>query len=96
MGKPTVYLIHFDKPLGNLANPRGQARHYLGYTEDLDARLEAHRQGNGSAIMAAVADAGIPWRLVRTWEGDRSLERQLKDQHNSPRLCPICQKAGDA
>jgi hypothetical protein len=54
----TVYLIHFERPLGDLNNPRGQARHYLGFTEDLEARLAAHRSGNGSAIMAAVVQAG--------------------------------------
>lgn len=86
----TVYLIHFSEPIGDLDNPRGQAQHYLGYTEDLEARLEAHRTGNGSAIMAAVARRGIGWRVVRTWEGGRALERRLKDRHNSPKLCPIC------
>jgi predicted GIY-YIG superfamily endonuclease len=88
----TVYLIHFKRPIGDLNNPRGQARHYLGFTEDLDARLAAYRSGNGAAIMAAVARAGIPWTLARTWEGDRALERKLKDCHNSPKLCPICQE----
>jgi len=91
----TVYLIHFTRPLGNLDNPRGQARHYLGYTHDLEARLEAHRTGNGSAIMAAVAQRGIGWTLARTWEGGRDLERKLKGRHNSPQLCPICQNAHD-
>ncbi len=86
-----VYLIHFDEPLGDRSNPRGQARHYLGYTEDLDARMEAHRRGNGSAIMRAVSEAGISWRLVRTWPGGRDVEKKLKSQHNSPRFCPICQ-----
>jgi predicted GIY-YIG superfamily endonuclease len=86
----TVYLIHFETPLGDLSNPRGQAQHYLGYTDDLEARLERHREGNGSAIMAAVSEAGIGWRCVRTWEGDRTLERRLKDRHNSPKLCPVC------
>ena len=90
----TVYLIHFDAPLGDVSNPRGQARHYLGYTEALAARLEAHRSGNGSAIMAAVARRGITWRLARTWEGGRDLERRLKRWHNSPRLCPICRGEG--
>ena len=86
----TVYLIHFDAPLGDLNNPRGQAQHYLGYADDLEARMEQHRTGNGSAIMAAVVERGISWSVVRTWAGGRSLERKLKDQHNAPRLCPIC------
>ncbi len=87
-----VYLLHFDRPIGNPGNPRGQARHYIGYALDLEARLEAHRQGNGSALMAAVAQAGISWQVARTWpDGDRALERQLKRLKAAPRLlCPLC------
>jgi len=86
----TVYLIHFNRPIGDLRNRRGMAQHYLGWTRDLTQRLDAHRSGNGSAIMAAVARAGVGWELARTWEGSRGLERKLKRQHNGPRLCPIC------
>ena len=85
-----VYLIHFDKPLGDLSNPRGLAQHYLGFTDDLDARMEAHASGNGARIMEVVSKAGISWQLVRTWDGNRDVERKLKDQHNAPRLCPVC------
>jgi putative endonuclease len=69
----TIYLLHFDQPLGNLSNPRGQARHYLGYTEDLQARLEAHESGNGAAIMAAVARALVlyPLSLGQRTRGDK-------------------------
>jgi len=84
----TIYLIHFDTPLHH-------ARHYLGWTTDLEQRLEAHRQGNGARLMEVVAEAGITWRLARTWKGGRELERQLKRQHNSPRFCPICRKELD-
>jgi predicted GIY-YIG superfamily endonuclease len=85
-----VYLIHFEQPVGDPKNPRGQARHYLGWALDLDVRLAAHASGNGSRLMQVVGELGIRWRVVRTWEGSRELERQLKRQHNSPRLCPIC------
>lgn len=90
-----VYLIHFSKPIGDLDNPRGQARHYLGYTDDLEQRLKRHRSGNGSAIMAEVARLGVGWQLARTWNGDRNLERALKRQHNEPRLCPLCQEGSE-
>ena len=91
----TVYLIHFETPLGDLSNPRGQARHYLGYTTDLEQRLRAHRSGNGSRLMEVVAERGIGWTLARTWRGDRGLERRLKRRHNSPKLCPVCQGVHD-
>jgi predicted GIY-YIG superfamily endonuclease len=84
----TVYLIHFDTPLHH-------ARHYLGWTTNLKARLEAHRRGNGARLMEVITEAGITWRLARTWEGGRELERHLKRQKNSPRFCPICQEKGE-
>lgn len=78
-----VYLIHFNTPYKH-------ARHYMGYTDDLAARLASHASGNGARLMEVITNAGIHWQLVRTWQGDRSVERQLKDRHNAPRLCPIC------
>jgi predicted GIY-YIG superfamily endonuclease len=78
-----VYLIHFNEAFKH-------ARHYLGYAEDLDARLERHRSGDGARLLAVLKSAGIAWRCVRTWQGDRKLERQLKNRHNAPKLCAIC------
>jgi predicted GIY-YIG superfamily endonuclease len=84
-----VYLLHFDRPLAH-------ARHYIGSTDDLERRLHEHEQGNGARLMAAVARAGIPWRLARTksWPqllpGDRVWERRLKRYKKSRRLCPFC------
>ena len=88
----TVYLIHLLRPLGNPNNRRGMASHYIGFAEhDLAARLERHHAGNGSRIMAAVAQAGIPWVLARTWEeGSRELERKLKSRKQASAFCPIC------
>jgi predicted GIY-YIG superfamily endonuclease len=80
----TVYLIHFDRPYHH-------ARHYIGYTDDMDARLARHHAGNGSKLLAAVRKAGIEYEMVRTWEGvGRDFERELKNQKNAPRLCPVC------
>jgi hypothetical protein len=37
-----------------------------------------------------VRGAGIGFEVARTWDGDRRLERRLKNQRNAPaRLCPI-------
>lgn len=89
----TVYLLHFHRALGNPDNRRAQARHYLGWTLDLDARLAEHRAGRGAAIMAACAARGVGWTLARTWEGGRDLERRLKRWHKARQLCPICRLA---
>jgi hypothetical protein len=40
--------------------------------------------------MEVISAAGIGFTLARTWQGTRALERQLKNRHNSGRLCPIC------
>jgi hypothetical protein len=85
-----VYLLHFDQPIGNPANPRALAQHYMGWTSYLGPRLAAHRDGVGAAIMAALAERGIGFTLSRTWQGTRADERALKNRHNHPRLCPTC------
>jgi predicted GIY-YIG superfamily endonuclease len=80
----TVYLIHFDRPYKH-------ARHYTGWTKgSLDKRLQLHRQGQGSRLMAVVTAAGIGWQLARTWEGGRRRERQIKAQGGASRCCPLC------
>jgi predicted GIY-YIG superfamily endonuclease len=77
------YLLHFSKPYKH-------AKHYLGSADDLFARLQQHNAGQGARLTQVVREAGIDLILARTWNGDRSFERRLKRQHNSPRLCPIC------
>ena len=79
----TVYLIHLDQPYKH-------ARHYLGWTTDLNSRLQAHREGRGARLMEVVKAAGITWHLARTWPGSRDRERAIKNRHESPRLCPEC------
>jgi predicted GIY-YIG superfamily endonuclease len=84
-----VYLIHFEWAYRH-------ARHYLGTTTNLEQRLQQHRRGRaygGARLMEVVMEAGIPWRVVRTWEGGRELELQLKAWNNGGRLCPVCKAA---
>jgi predicted GIY-YIG superfamily endonuclease len=79
----TVYLLHFDKPYKH-------ARHYVGWTQDLDARLAKHARGHGARLLEVVRDAGIVWTLARTWPGTRNRERQIKRQGGAARRCPLC------
>jgi hypothetical protein len=79
----TVYLIHFNRAYKH-------ARHYLGFSENLDKRITDHLCGMGARLMEVVSLARIEWKVVRTWPGDRKLERRLKNAHNTPRLCPVC------
>lgn len=82
----TCYLVHFEPPYKH-------ARHYLGWTAgEVDDRLDAHIEGNGSPLIKAAVNAGHAVILVRTWANvDRHFERTMKDNNNTPRLCPICQ-----
>lgn len=86
-----VYLIHFDRPYVH-------ARHYLGFVDggeaELARRLDRHRAGQGARLLQVVGEAGIGWRVVRTWpDGDRDFERALKNRRCTPRLCPVCRAA---
>jgi hypothetical protein len=79
-----VYLIHF-------ATPYQHARHYLGWSQCLQARLAHHLAGRGARLMAAVAGAGIDVTVARVWEGaDRTAERRLHNRRQNAALCPIC------
>ena len=92
--KGHVYLVCFDALLGDLANPKGRAGHYLGWADDVDARMAEHRAGRGARILAACVQRGIAFHVVRTWaDADRSFERRLKRQHNAWKHCPRCRSA---
>jgi hypothetical protein len=85
----TVYLLHLDRPIGDVDNPRGFASHYTGWTLDLPARLAAHAAGRGARLLEVAGELGIGWQLCRVWRGPRALERSLK-QRGAARRCPVC------
>jgi hypothetical protein len=90
-GVGIIYLVHFDRPIGDLRNPRGFASHYTGWTLDLPARLVDHAAGRGARLMEVVGELGIGWQLARTWTGTRARERSLKRSGGAARRCPVCQ-----
>jgi predicted GIY-YIG superfamily endonuclease len=81
-----IYLLHFDRPYKH-------ARHYTGWTDDLDARLARHARGDGARLLAVAYAAGIRWELARTWPGPRALERRIKRRGSAARHCPLCRQA---
>lgn len=85
-----VYLLHFDQRICD-SHP---CQHYIGYSRNINRRLDAHMDGQGARLVRVACERGITWRLARVWLGDRSLERQLKNRKNAPQLCPICQAEG--
>jgi len=82
-----VYLLCFDTKFKH-------ARHYIGYVkkaEGLEPRMEKHRKGTGSKLMAAVSKAGIGFQITRLWSNaDQNFERWLKNKKNAKYLCPCC------
>src|SRR5690348_17032605 len=79
----TVYLLHFDRPYRH-------ARHYTGWTCDLEGRLIDHANGHGARLTQVVRDHGIGWTVARTWPGTRTLARALTRQGGASRRCPLC------
>lgn len=77
-----LYVIHFDRPYKH-------AKHYLGFTRDLDQRLLKHNAGNGARLMQVIKEAGITYTVHVIGYGDRYEERRLK-KHSSTRYCPRC------
>ena len=76
-----VYLVCLDEPYFH-------PRHYVGYADDIARRIQTHRAGQGSPLLAAATAAGIGWQVVQVWPGaDRRFERKLHNRHGS-RLCP--------
>jgi len=82
-----VYLLCFDKKFRH-------AKHYIGFVQNMEGlpkRLNHHKKGTGSRLMAAVTKAGIGFQVARTWpDGDRNFERKLKNRKKSAELCPLC------
>lgn len=78
-----VYLLHFDQPLAH-------ARHYIGWSQDVEARLREHRAGTGGRLLAALRRNGLTWHLVLVLPGTRADERRWKRLRWSTRHCPAC------
>jgi predicted GIY-YIG superfamily endonuclease len=78
-----VYVLHFKTKLKH-------AGHYIGYAQDVLARLAQHRAGHGARLTQVLNEQGIEYEIALVMEGDRTLERKLKNCKNVKRYCPIC------
>ena len=82
-----IYMLELSQPVGS---EKHSARHYIGYTDDVVSRLNQHLSGCGAKMIRhAVINLGLGVRLVGVIEGDRSLERKLKNRKNNSRLVGI-------
>ena len=80
-----VYLVPFEEQL----HP---AQHCIGFVDNnLQQRIKKHRSNKGAKLLKAVNNKGIQWAVVRVWEeGNRELERKLKNRKKSRCFCPVC------
>jgi len=77
------YLLHFERPYRH-------ARHYLGWTNNLPDRLDAHLAVTGGRLLEVITAEGIGFTCVRVWHNTTLAdERRLKNYHNK-KLCPVC------
>lgn len=90
-----LYILHFSQPIGDLSNPKGQARHYTGACADdrLHDRLLEHRNGLGAKLTRAAIERGIRLEIGAAMPGAYDEERALKLMHNGPRYCRYCREA---
>lgn len=84
-----LYIFHFNAPLGNLANPRAQASHYCGFTDDLDARIKKQLSGKGAKLVAAALRQGLIFELYH-WEACLATEKLVKRYKKTSAFCPAC------
>lgn len=89
-----IYLLHFDKPIGDRQRPGMSAQHYTGWSKDgkLFDRLDRHAQGNGASITKWAVEHGIGWTVVMLKDGTRDDERRLKRNGHHERRCIICRR----
>jgi hypothetical protein len=86
-----VYLLHFDQRYEHAGHYTGFAESSAAEASGLLKRLGEHQHGRGARLVEVVTQAGITFRLARTWPGvTRARERQLKLQGGASRRCPIC------
>jgi hypothetical protein len=83
-----------DNARATLSNAPTNSRQIQHWTLDLPGRLTAHAAGagpsdGGARLMQVVSQARIGFQLARVWDGDRGLERTLK-QRGAARRCPVC------
>lgn len=80
-----VYILRFDRPLGNPEKKYGTAQWYIGWCKagGLKRRLKQHREGKGARLTAAAAQKGISFELIVCYPGTRADERRAKNYKNA-------------
>lgn len=83
-GPGVLYVIHFSSAIGD------HARHYMGWTTNLQGRLVAHAQGLGSKLTREAHRLGVTFALTWKGVGTRSDEAYIKRNRRLAELCSLC------
>jgi len=91
MPAAVVYVVRLRRPLCH-------ARHYVGWTCDLPARVREHLSGQGSALLNAANAYGIGWDVVQviacpSWKAAQALEQYVKRYRRVERWDPVARRA---
>jgi len=82
----TVYLLHFDQPVGRYL-------HYVGIAKShrLHWRMLDHINGRGSALTAKAVELGIGFEITAIWRSsDPAKEQEIKRAGNFKNHCWKC------
>lgn len=81
-----IYVLHFDPPYAH-------AKHYVGFAEQPDKRIQEQLTSTGrrpSPLVRAAVASGARVLVVACFRGTRDEERRLKDGGTACRFCPLC------
>jgi predicted GIY-YIG superfamily endonuclease len=78
-----VYVLELSRPLGN---ENHAARYYIGWAKQFEARLAYHRTGRGATFTRRAVEQGIELTPIILIQGDKKLERELKNWKSSKRV----------
>lgn len=87
-----VYIAHFDRPIGNMANARAQASHYVGFAVDVEERIETQLSGRGAKIIAAALKRGVSISF-HVFPACLAVEKLIKRNKQTSDFCPDCARA---
>lgn len=75
-------------------NPVAHAKHYLGYADDMAARIELHRKGKADARLTdALHRRGGTFVVARIWEGATEADEARLKCRSARKASPAMRKA---
>jgi predicted GIY-YIG superfamily endonuclease len=80
-----IYLLHLDRQSGG-------GSHYVGFAQDIAARVRKHWADEGAAYTRLAVRRGIALHLVRVWpKAGKDTELRIKRCGGGVAYCPWCQ-----